>query len=72
MSQKQTRCPTMFERRSKGKRYVISRWRCPRNKALGMPLCSYCNKKAARSMSKKELAAYLAGASAAAYLKRTS
>ena len=36
------RCPTMFERRGKGMRYVYARWRCPRKKMKGLPYCSYC------------------------------
>ena len=36
------RCPMYFERRIKGKRYVSSRWRCPRQKLKGLPYCSYC------------------------------
>jgi hypothetical protein len=36
------RCPTTFERRTPGKRYVNARWRCPRPKMKGLPYCSYC------------------------------
>lgn len=52
----QDRCPTHFERRSKGKRYVNSRWRCPRPKMKGLPYCSYCepySKKMERLEAKK-------------------
>lgn len=38
----ENRCPTTFERRSPGKRYVNARWRCPRPKLKGLPYCSYC------------------------------
>lgn len=36
------RCPTNFERRTRGRRYVNSRWQCPRKKLKGLPYCSYC------------------------------
>jgi hypothetical protein len=36
------RCPTSFERRTKGRVYVNARWRCPRKKLKGLPYCSYC------------------------------
>lgn len=36
------RCPTMFERRGKGMRYVYARWQCPRKKMKGLEYCSYC------------------------------
>lgn len=38
----QDQCPTFFERRSPGKRYVNARWRCPRKKLKGLPYCAYC------------------------------
>ena len=50
------RCPTRFERRSPGKRYVNARWRCPRKKLKGLPYCSYCepwDKKQARLAAKR-------------------
>ena len=36
------RCPSSFERRTPGRRYVNARWRCPRKKLKGLPYCSYC------------------------------
>lgn len=38
----QDRCPTMFEKRIPGKRYVAKRWQCPRKKMKGLPYCAYC------------------------------
>ena len=35
-------CPTHFERRTPGRRYVNWRWQCPRKKLRGLPYCSYC------------------------------
>lgn len=36
------RCPTTFERKPRGCRYVTARWRCTRKKLVGLPYCSYC------------------------------
>jgi hypothetical protein len=36
------RCPTRFERKPKGLRYVTARWQCPRFCLKGLPYCSYC------------------------------
>ena len=50
------RCPKWFERRSPGKRYVNSRWRCPRPKLKGLPYCAYCepwDKKRERLQAKR-------------------
>lgn len=51
------RCPTTFERRSKGKRYVYARWQCPRKKLKGKDYCSYCTPysvREARAQQKRE------------------
>jgi hypothetical protein len=45
------RCPTYFDRRTRGARFVLARWQCPRKKMKGLPYCSYCeplNKKLER------------------------
>lgn len=50
------RCPTSFERRTKGRMYVNRRWRCPRKKLKGLPYCSYCepwSEKQARLATKR-------------------
>lgn len=36
------RCVHTFERRAKGLRYVLGRWRCKRKKLKGSDFCWYC------------------------------
>lgn len=36
------RCVTVFERKPKGSRIVMRRWRCKRKRLNGSYYCSYC------------------------------